>query len=1142
MTTPDIPTAKAVAKALLEAKESQESVVNLSREMAESYKKIFALMGGITKQADLQKTFSNEILKDSQAREIIESRLGRNISMKHDLILEAKTREIQLNTEQAIIEDARANQEKINDTLKSSGKREERRKEMLYIKKEHEERERNLAYLSGKEKEEASTRLRENRAVLNDYFSKYKRNAEFEGANGEKFSEFFKKQKEDYLEIERTRESSANTSKEILDTEKNNFELRNGNLTLMEAEMLLDKALLARLKYKNTMLTAYNSGLSRTLGPLSSMVQFSVAVGQAFSKDPLKRLEASVTVIQAGFSGISKIVEVTVARFKELEETAERFRKETGFTINQSKKLKDYITEMSAKYAHMGLSAEEFTKSEKALSEVFNDLNMVNEDTLLTTTKLAVNLNVAQEDTAKILTTFMGISGVTEKTAMTIMKNAAGLFKTKETGISFSAVMKDVANASDDVLTSIGASPVKLIKAAAAARMMGLELNKVGAQQKRLLDYSSSITDELEASALLGRNITFMKARQLAFEGKSEESMRETLDVVRQMGNFNAMTPYQRAAVAKAAGMELKDLTKALAVDHARVSILNGTDKKKRDQLLAQDKLLKSLEKENDLTDEQLLNEQQQAINQQQILGLTTQINNAFKSIAAIFSQTFGPTLEVLATALTKIAGALAESPDSVKKLTAGLGVLISTALAVVPAFYSWRLIKTIINDIGGTLQSVLAKSAKKGIESVQAVTATAATGVTTPALPAIAEKASAATDAAPSVSNKVTEAAAKTDKVGKGVNYGGGIKVFLRNFTDGLSYFGRPSVMKGYLGIALMGASLLPFIGAMYLFTQIDWAKAVDGITALAIVSTIAGVIGLSAPLLKTGAGALAILGVALLPLAITFTIVGKAAQEFSTGIVVAKDAIVQILEKANPLNILAFGAAIAGMTYALAAAAPVAAIAGAGLLTMTLGLSSLAFAMSIVAPNAEKFGKGMKQGVSALQSLATMNFISLFTNMNKLGTQLKSSTGTFGDFVSGTFGKDTITKIESLSKMSKDITPTAAAIAMMTSSFQNFDAVDNFAKAIGRLATSFVSLNTAVAVLDTNKLSEVRNSVGTATNVPAANSTTSTQSTNTDTTKIEQVLEKKLSEFVRAMGNIQIMMDANVIGKAVVRSGVTQ
>ena len=60
MSTPDIPTAKAVAKALLEAKESQESVVNLSREMAESYKKIFALMGGITKQADLQKTFSNE--------------------------------------------------------------------------------------------------------------------------------------------------------------------------------------------------------------------------------------------------------------------------------------------------------------------------------------------------------------------------------------------------------------------------------------------------------------------------------------------------------------------------------------------------------------------------------------------------------------------------------------------------------------------------------------------------------------------------------------------------------------------------------------------------------------------------------------------------------------------------------------------------------------------------------------------------------------------------------------------------------------------------------------------------------------------------------------------------------------------------
>ena len=1138
MSTPDIPTAKAVAKALLEAKESQESVVNLSREMAESYKKIFALMGGITKQADLQKTFSNEILKDSQAREIIESRLGRNISMKHDLILEAKTREIQLNTEQAIIEDARANQEKINDTLKSSGKREERRKEMLYIKKEHEERERNLAYLSGKEKEEASTRLRENRAVLNDYFSKYKRNAEFEGANGEKFSEFIKKQKEDYLEIERTRESSANTSKEILDTEKNNFELRNGNLTLMEAEMLLDKALLARLKYKNTMLTAYNSGLSRTLGPLSSMVQFSVAVGQAFSKDPLKRLEASVTVIQAGFSGISKIVEVTVARFKELEETAERFRKETGFTINQSKKLKDYITEMSAKYAHMGLSAEEFTKSEKALSEVFNDLNMVNEDTLLTTTKLAVNLNVAQEDTAKILTTFMGISGVTEKTAMTIMKNAAGLFKTKETGISFSAVMKDVANASDDVLTSIGASPGKLIKAAAAARMMGLELNKVGAQQKRLLDYSSSITDELEASALLGRNITFMKARQLAFEGKSEESMRETLDVVRQMGNFNAMTPYQRAAVAKAAGMELKDLTKALAVDHARVSILNGTDKKKRDQLLAQDKLLKSLEKENDLTDEQLLNEQQQAINQQQILGLTTQINNAFKSIAAIFSQTFGPTLEVLATTLTKIAGVLAESPDSVKKLTAGLGVLISTALAVVPAFYSWRLIKTIINDIGGTLQSVLAKSAKKGIESVVEVAAEGANNTKKTLTRSALQR---GWEAGPVIDfrrqKQVTQAATEMSKgpiqdVAKS-KAGEGFSTFMSNLGKGFGELAKPQAM---LGIAVGIASIAAFAGVMYLWSKIDWGNAAIGIPVLAGLAVVAGLMGKFAPFIELGAFAIGSLGIALIPFGAAMVLVAVSTKIFAEGLNIAKDSLVQILEKAEPSKILAFGAALTAMTFALAAAAPFAALAGSGLLIMTAGLLAFGLAMTMMGNSAEKFGKGIKQGVDSLQSLSTINFISLFANVNKLGTQLKSSTGTFKEFVAGVFGNDTITKVEKLSKMSQDITPTAAAIATMVASFQEFNVVNSFANAIDKLATSFVSLNTAVAALDTNKLGDVAKSTSTTSTTASTPQASNTPNTQFDTTK----LEAKIDELAKALYDrpIQLYLDSKQISSGTAKA----
>jgi phage-related protein len=176
------------------------------------------------------------------------------------------------------------------------------------------------------------------------------------------------------------------------------------------------------------------------------------------------------------------------------------------------------------------------------------------------------------------------------------------------------------------------------------------------ASQRKLLDYSSSINDELEAGALLGRSISFQKARQLAYEGDIAGAAKATLDTVKKAGDFDKMTVYQREALAKASGMELKDLTKMMAVEKQRDEImLRGTDAQK-EKLRAQEEALQKLKEEADLNKQSLLDENEKAIMQQKMQGLVTQLKNMWDSIVLQLGSVLEPIIRSIVKQLTPLA------------------------------------------------------------------------------------------------------------------------------------------------------------------------------------------------------------------------------------------------------------------------------------------------------------------------------------------------------------------------------------------------------------------------------------------------------------------------------------------------------
>lgn len=133
-----------------------------------------------------------------------------------------------------------------------------------------------------------------------------------------------------------------------------------------------------------------------------------------------------------------------------------------------------------------------------------------------------------------------------------------------DSAVAHGVVMKDVLNASADVAMSLNGNPGRIAKAAAAARKLGLDLAKVNQIADGLMDFETSIGNELEAQLLTGKQINLSKARELALNNDLEGVAEELAKNGASAAEFANMNRIQQEAMAKAMGMNREEMGKML--------------------------------------------------------------------------------------------------------------------------------------------------------------------------------------------------------------------------------------------------------------------------------------------------------------------------------------------------------------------------------------------------------------------------------------------------------------------------------------------------------------------------------------------------------------------------------------------------
>jgi hypothetical protein len=181
----------------------------------------------------------------------------------------------------------------------------------------------------------------------------------------------------------------------------------------------------------------------------------------------------------------------------------------------------------------------------------------------------------------------MANSMTAEDVTDSIIKQTSAL--AKQTGIQLDnkQIAEKVAKVSGQLRLQYKNNPALIAKAVVQTEKLGISLETAANAAKGLLDFESSIENELAAELLTGKALNLERARGLALNGDAAGAAEEMLAQVGSAADFANMNAIQQEAIAKAIGMSTDDLANSLVTQENLKNLGDETRKQVEEKIKA---------------------------------------------------------------------------------------------------------------------------------------------------------------------------------------------------------------------------------------------------------------------------------------------------------------------------------------------------------------------------------------------------------------------------------------------------------------------------------------------------------------------------------------------------------------------------
>ena len=368
---------------------------------------------------------------------------------------------------------------------------------------------------------------------------------------------------------------------------------------------------------------------------------------------------------------IALAIEQLVDAFKAIDSSSGDTAKELGISYREAQGLSSEMNQIASTSEDIMVSTEGLMKAQSSLNAMFGTSVKFSGEMAEEFDAIQKRLKLSDETMASFTKLGLLNGNSLKENLNTVNKTLLQQNQQNKTSFSQKQIQEAIGKTSSATRLQLRGSTEELVRAAVNAKKLGLEIEDLGRTSSALLDFESSISSELEAELLTGKDLNLERARTAALNGDNATLAAEMAKQIGTAADFGEKNVIQQEALAKAFGMGREDLAKMLEAQENQQKLqklgfedLNSAQKE-YNRLVAEGASQSQLEAK---FKDEALKSQLESVSQQErlsaiigrlqelFIGLMEPLMPVFDVFMDIFEKAVKPIMKVLTPAL-KILG-----------------------------------------------------------------------------------------------------------------------------------------------------------------------------------------------------------------------------------------------------------------------------------------------------------------------------------------------------------------------------------------------------------------------------------------------------------------------------------------------------
>lgn len=261
---------------------------------------------------------------------------------------------------------------------------------------------------------------------------------------------------------------------------------------------------------------------------------------------------------------MNRSLDEMIVQFSKAEKEVTEMAKGLNLSKTEAMDVRENFSKIALDSGDIRVNTSRLVKANADLNAQLGTATVFSGELLTTTSKLTEVVGLSAEAAGSLA--FQAQRSGTSLRAVeeNVLEISYGLQQSAGTSLNMKDVLEATGKVSGQLRAQLGANPKAIAEAVTKAKLLGAELEDLAAAGKQLLDFESSIEQELEAELLTGKQLNLEKARAAALAGDQATLADELAKNMGSFSDFTKMNTLQQDALAKSMGMSTDALSDML--------------------------------------------------------------------------------------------------------------------------------------------------------------------------------------------------------------------------------------------------------------------------------------------------------------------------------------------------------------------------------------------------------------------------------------------------------------------------------------------------------------------------------------------------------------------------------------------------